>query len=211
MLDIRELLNASILVIVHYHKIKLPKTPQTEFETLRDLLGKPHETMTSDLKLLIDAAVTTSTLDEIRRPLLLFVLHNIDLLRSFLDSPNPLEDEKLTRIKSDLIQFMVDIQRLLPLFTEETITYNQTEVKIYGLSGRFYGVSNSGQVISDTLFKRLGLPIDASREKQSKNTGTRTGENAATTCSYCKPSSRGCNNFPKKRTERSAPKTFSAR
>ena len=164
---IRELLDSSILVIVRYHNLKLPAVAGTEYETLQNLLAMPHAQMIDDLNSLIEKAVTVHQGDEIRRPLLVYVRHTIDQLRTFIDSQTPLDDEELKLLTSNFIQFILDIQLLLTVAqsTAVTITYNQTPVKLVGLIGKLWGTCKSGQILSETLFPRLLLPLDSNDEK----------------------------------------------
>jgi hypothetical protein len=168
--SIRELLESSVLVIVQYHKAKLPKSPGTESETMQNLLQKPHTDMVADLITLIDASVTTNSRDEARRPLMMYILHNIELLRSYLDSPTPIEEPAFKLIKKQVIQYVVDVHRLLHLSqaTEMSINYNQHELKLFGLMSRawgLYSLCTSGRILQTTLLLTLGLSTEASEDK----------------------------------------------
>ncbi len=167
---IPELLESSVTVIVRYHEAKLGQQPNPESERIQLLLKKPHIEMITDLTGLIEAAVTASARDEARRPLLMYVLHNIIMLRSVVDSQTPLDDDSLASIKQKLVQYVVDIQTLLLTSqgTEIPIKYNQKEVRLYGLMGRAWSawkLSCSGNILHNTLFPTLLLPIGASRDR----------------------------------------------
>ncbi len=170
---IRELLDSSVLVIVRYHKAKLPKHPNTEADTRHNLLQMPHAKMISELTDLIHTAVTTNDRDEARRPLLMYVLHHVDQIRSFVDSQTPLEDEAINLLEANLTQFIANIQCLLlqPQRLEKTFSYNQKEVKLYGLMRgaiNFYSLCTSGAILQDTLFSALLLPTDASPDNMKR-------------------------------------------
>ena len=168
--SVRELLESSVLVIVQYHKAKLPTSPGTESDIQQDLLQKSHADMITELTQLIGAAVTTNSRDEARRPLMMYILHNIELLRSYLDSPMPVEEPEFILIKKQVTQYVVDIHRLLHLSqaSELSINYNKQEIKLFGLMGRaweLYSLCTSGKILQTTLLSTLLLPPEASEDK----------------------------------------------
>ncbi len=169
---IPELLKSSISVILRYHEDKLGPQPNTEQERIKQMLDKPHPTMITDLTALIEAAVTANARDGARRPLMLYILHNIDTIRSFVDHKGPLDEASLAIIKAQLIQFIVDLQTLLSTIQRSTIVvnYNQKSVELFGLKHAAWELytreqlCTSGNILRDTLFTTLLLPIDTSRD-----------------------------------------------
>lgn len=173
---VRELFESSVLVIVRYHQAKLPSSDETEEAKLQQLLQKPHAEFIAALEALIDAAVTSRTQDEARRPLLMYILHNIGVIKSFLDSTVPLEESEFNLIEHQLIQYIANIQCLLNLShgKEKTIHYNKLDVNMWGLkkevelfgfkSGALgaYTFTVSGNIIINALFPALKLSIDES-------------------------------------------------
>ena len=169
-----DLLYSLSIIITRYHAIELALPAGTEYDTTQQLLDKPHADMIAGLNELIEAATTR---DATRKPLLMYILHQIDVLQSILSNPPVLEDDNLEIIQKKLIQFVTDIQALLQTSQsiELAIKYNGLDVKLYGLMRgalALYSPCTSGQILTETLFPALRLPINATSEKVAKTITT---------------------------------------
>lgn len=163
---IHELLNTSISIIVLYREKKLNIDSSTATETTRHLLNKSHPEMIVDLTTYINEAIVAAE-EDTRRPLMLYVLHIIHLLREFADQPTFLTDTDLTVLKQHLFLFVTDMKLLLSTsqITIQNTSYNETTAPFYGLKRIVRGLCDSGNIIQETLFSTLNLSVESTPEK----------------------------------------------
>ena len=155
--------------------------PEIKIKTLEELTkiaqaltDKPIKEMREALTNLIDASTKSI---ETRKPLLMYVLHNICLLKSLVDPQSLIDEVALADINKQVQQLIIDLQILLNTSQSSTITlkYNNQNETVYGLTmpmwrGGFTlwtgpSLCISGQIIKQTLFETaLKLPVTADLE-----------------------------------------------
>lgn len=155
--SLNDLRNSLVTVIVNYHAKKLNGKSSEKLETL---LTTPHTELMLQLKGLI---IESTKDDQTRRPLLNFILDNLELVMVTFDkSEQPVSSERALQVKNGLVTFVMSIQQLLNTSqnTEITIAKKEASIKLHGLVKGIWPISSfcsSGALLSDTFLPALKL------------------------------------------------------
>ena len=147
---------------------------------VEDLLLKPDPELVAALTLLIEEATKEPEAPGLfsmsiyvpRRPLLMYILHGVTILRPIVTSPEPLED-RFTSAKGQLTLLLTDLHTLLSTSqsTAKECKYGDQIVQVNGLVRRFWptlSLCGSGSTLQTFLFPALGLPVDADLSRITK-------------------------------------------
>lgn len=169
MTRLKELLDTFIEVIVHYHNIKMLTPVDKASQLTMELKTLPRMDMNARLLTLIKESTNTDG-SKTRLSLMMYLLYNIDHLKSCIDYPGIMPEESFNTIKTQWIQMLLDIHTLLKRshYHPITIKYNEKEESIPGLvRGPWKGFSfcTAGTLLQQAMHKISGSSIDVPAEK----------------------------------------------
>ena len=165
MLAISELLKLLVTVPVSYHH-DIKAIAGSVDEKVAMLIEKPHQDMMSELSELTKES--TASWDK-RTPLLKYLLDNISALKLFMDSIEPLSEDGLSKLGTNLTGLVAHMHRIRNMSDSDTLTiqYADQEIKLHGLQkGLFsgYGTCRSGLILQNTLLAKDEFKINDTAE-----------------------------------------------
>ncbi|ARG97895.1 hypothetical protein [Legionella micdadei] len=165
MSDLKRLMRSFAAAIIYYNETQTEKSQSAEV-----LLEKPYVELVEDLKQLIKEATTNY---ETRIPVLNYLLHLITKFRPLIDQPTPLEDSVYKDIEDNLVEFILNMQKLMLIShrAKAEIQYNGMTVEMYGF---IRGVIQSSPCVSaQAIERKILIPFELAFNTQESQVRAR--------------------------------------